>query len=375
MVEQMWRAVGVFRLVTLGYAAVLILRDHGRYAHPLGGLLALAVMAAWSVLATVAYARPSARRPWLVGADVAVAAALILATRLVDTAARIDHGAATLPVSWAAASVLACAVAGGPWAGFAGAAAVSAADLLERQALPRNTFNGIVLLLIAGTVGGHVVRLVLRAEAALDRAARQEAATAERQRIARDIHDSVLQVLALVSVRGRELGGEAAELGRLAGEQEVALRSLVATSPTPPTDGRVDVRTLLEPLAGDRVTVSCPAHAVLLPEAPARALAAATGEALDNVRRHAGPDARAWLLLDDEGEAVAVSVRDDGVGFEDGRLARAAEAGRLGVAQSIVGRIRELDGEASVTSAPGRGTEVELRVPRTLRNEVEHHRR
>jgi signal transduction histidine kinase len=377
VVEQMWRAVGVYRLVTLVYAAVIILRDHQRYAHPSGGLVALAVMAAWSALATVAYARPSTRRPWIVGADVAVAAALILATRLVDSAARIDHGAGTLPLCWAAASVLACAVSGGPWAGAVGAAVLSAADLLERQALPRNTFNGIVLLFIAGTVGGHGIRLALRAEAALDRAARREAATAERQRIARDVHDSVLQVLALVSARGRELGGEAAELGWLAGEQETALRSLIALPPSPAPDGRLDVRTLLEPLAGERITVSCPAQEVLLPEATARALAAATGEALDNVRHHAGPDARAWVLLDDEGEAVAVSVRDDGVGFAAGRLAQAAEAGRLGVAQSIVGRIRELGGEASVTSAPGRGTEVELRVPRValLRNEVGHHGR
>ncbi|MEV5708539.1 DUF5931 domain-containing protein [Actinoallomurus sp. NPDC052274] len=372
MVEQMWRAVGVYRFIALLYAAVIIVRDHPRYAHPTGGLAVLAVMAAWSVLATAAYSRASARRPWLVGADVAVAAALVLATRLVDTAARIDHGAGTLPLCWAAGSVLACAVAGGPWAGCAGAAVLSVADLLERQALPRNTFNGIVLLFIAGAVGGHVVRLVLRAEAALDRAARREAATAERQRIARDIHDSVLQVLALVSARGRELGGEAAELGRLAGEQETALRSLIALPPTPAPDGRLDVRTLLEPLAGDRVTVSCPAQEVLLPEAAARALAAATGEALDNVRRHAGPDARAWVLLDDEGEAVAVSVRDDGVGFAAGRLEQAAEAGRLGVAQSIVGRVGELGGEAAVTSAPGRGTEVELRVPR---NEVARHGR
>lgn len=361
----MWRAVGVYRLVALLYAGVVIVRDHQRYAHPTGGLVALAAMAAWSALATAAYGRPSTRRPWVVGADVAVAGALILATRLVDTAARVDHGAGTLPLCWAAASVLACAVAGGPWAGFAGAAVLSAADLLERQALPRNTFNGIVLLLIAGTVGGHVVRLVLRAEAALDSAVRREAATAERRRIARDIHDSVLQVLALVSARGRELGGEAAELGRLAGEQETALRSLITLPPSPAPDGRLDVRTLLEPLAGERITVSCPAQEVLLPEAAARGVAAATGEALDNVRGHAGPDARAWVLLDDEGEAVAVSVRDDGAGFASGRLAQAAEAGRLGVAQSIVGRIRELGGEASVTSAPGRGTEVELRVPRT----------
>src|SRR3954466_14371465 len=163
----MWRAVAVFRVVTLVYAGVLIFRGYGGYAHPAGGILVFGVMAAWSALTAVAYAR--LRGPWLVGADVGVAVLVILGPRWVDTAAHIDHGAATLPVSWVAASVLACAVAGGPWAGLAGATAVSVADLLERQALPQNTFNGIVLLLIAGVVGGHVVRLLLRAEATLER--------------------------------------------------------------------------------------------------------------------------------------------------------------------------------------------------------------
>ena len=198
----------------------------------------------------------------------------------------------------------------------------------------------------------------------MDRAARREAATGERERIARDIHDSVLQVLALVGARGRELGGEAAELGRLAAEQERALRSLVSAAPPALGGGLLDLRALLEPLAGERVTVSCPADAVPLPEATAKALAAATGEALDNVRRHAGPDARAWVLLEDDGAAVTVSVRDDGVGFAAGRLAQAARAGRIGVAQSIVGRTHEVGGAAGVSSTPGRGTEVELRVPR-----------
>lgn len=351
----------MFRFVALAYAGALILRDFGDYARPAGGILVLAVMSGWSVLTALAY--PRSRRTPLVAADVAVAVAAVLSTRWIDTAAHIEHGAATLPVSWVAASVLACAVAGGPWAGLAGAAAVSAADLLERQDLPQNTFNGIVLLLITGVVGGLVVRLLVRAEDTLDRAARREAATAERERIARDIHDSVLQVLALVGRRGKEIGGEAAELGRLAGEQETALRSLVA-APPPAGGGQVDLRTLLEPLARERVTVSCPAGAVPLPEAAAAALAGAVREALDNVRRHAGPEARAWILLEDEGETVTVSVRDDGPGFAGDRLARAAQAGRIGVAQSIVGRMNQVGGEACVVSAPGRGTEVELRVPR-----------
>ena len=77
-----------------------------------------------------------------------------------------------------------------------------------------------------------------------------------------------------------------------------------------------------------------------------------------------GPEARAWVLADDDGLAVTVTVRDDGIGFAHDRLAEAASAGRLGVAQAIVGRLRDVGGEASITSAPGQGTEVELRVRR-----------
>ena len=368
MAEQMWRVVAVFRVVTLAYAAILVIRDDAGFAHPAGGFLALGVMAVWTAVTVIAYARPGGRSPWLIGADVALAALLVLSTRLIVPAALISGGAPTIPASWAAASVLACAVAGGPTGGLAGAAVIVAADLAERQALPQSTFSNAVLVLIAGGVGGYVVQLGLRAEAAVDSAARLEASIAERERIARGVHDSVLQVLALVSARGRDLGGEAAELARLAGEQESALRTLVsgaASAATRPEGGQLDLAGLLGPLAGASVTVSGPAGAVLLAEAPALALAAATGEALDNVRRHAGPDAKAWVLVEDDGAAVTVSIRDNGLGFAPGRLEEAEAAGRLGVAQSIRGRLRDAGGTARLTSSPGQGTEVELRVPRT----------
>jgi signal transduction histidine kinase len=361
----MWRVVAVYRVITLAYAIVLIVRDHGSYAHPLGGWLALGFMAAWTVAMVICYSREEWRLPWVIATDVAVAAALVLSTRLVDTAARISAGAPTLPTFWAAAPVLACAVAGGPVAGLAGAAVICAADFAERQALPQGTFGYTVLVFIAGGVGGYVVQLGLRAEAAVASASRHEAAVAERERIARGIHDSVLQVLALVSSRGQALGGEAAELGRLAAEQEAALRALVTTPVNGgPLGGRLDLRALLDPLGGAKVTVSCPAEPVMLDEAAARAVCGATAEALGNVTHHAGPDAHAWVLVEDDGLAVTVTVRDDGVGFTGGRLAEAAEAGRLGVAQSIVGRLRDVGGSAGVTSEPGQGTEVELRVPR-----------
>jgi signal transduction histidine kinase len=62
---------------------------------------------------------------------------------------------------------------------------------------------------------------------------------------------------------------------------------------------------------------------------------------------------------------VTVTVRDDGPGIEPGRLDAAAAEGRLGVAQSIKGRLADLGGTVEIYSQPGEGTEVELRVPRT----------
>jgi signal transduction histidine kinase len=86
--------------------------------------------------------------------------------------------------------------------------------------------------------------------------------------------------------------------------------------------------------------------------------------AIDNVRQHCPPATRAWILLEDEPGAVTATVRDDGPGIPAGRLAQAAKQGRLGVAQSIRGRIEDLGGRVTVTTAPDEGTEIELSLAR-----------
>jgi len=215
------------------------------------------------------------------------------------------------------------------------------------------TLHNIVLVLLGGLVVGYLVDRVRQGQVALARALAVEAATRERERLARSIHDGVLQVLALVQRRGAEIGGPAAELGRLAGEQEASLRALVRSSPdllgggtSPPGTG-TDLPALLTPLASSRVTVAAPP--VLLPPDAATEIAAAVGAALDNVAQHAGRDARAWVLLEqerDEGrDMVLVTVRDDGAGLSAHRLAEAAAEGRLGVAQCMQGRLRDLGGD------------------------------
>ena len=70
------------------------------------------------------------------------------------------------------------------------------------------------------------------------------------------------------------------------------------------------------------------------------------------------------VLLEDRGDSVTVSIRDDGVGIADGRLAEAVDEGRLGIAKSIVGRLDWLGGSAKLHTGPGCGTEWELTIPR-----------
>ncbi|WP_432977461.1 ATP-binding protein [Dactylosporangium sp. CA-233914] len=265
----------------------------------------------------------------------------------------------------------------GPLAGvmaLAGQHAVASTYLpnsLTSNSVNHLTTSAVLLLVAAAGVGGLGFAqqwATRRADRLRAEQIRREAAEAERNRLARPIHDGVLQVLALMQRHGTELGGAGPRLATLAGEQEVALRSLLSGNPAAPPTGagpdRLDLRSALTALASATVEVAGPADPVLLPGPAAAELTAAVQAALDNVRHHAGPTARAWVLLEDEGDAVRVTVRDDGVGFAPERLAEAADAGRLGVAQSMRGRITDLGGTTEIHSRPGRGTEVEFHVPR-----------
>lgn len=381
----LWRALTAYRVLTMLYAVGLFATAYDRFTRPWLAIAYYAVLCVWTLatLPRVANAGACTRR--FLAADLAVALAGILLTPLADAHQRIMDGGPTLPSIWTAGAVLAFAIKGGwRWAAYA-STLVAVANLLERGAPARDTVHNVILVWVASIAIGYVVEVARASERTLARALEIEAATRERERLARDIHDSVLQVLAMVKRRGAALGGEAGELGRLAGEQEVALRTLVSGGLVPvsrvsedaaegafvraveePDDdtGQVDLRTLLAPYAADRVSFAEPGAPVPLPPAAARELAAAVGAALDNVRRHAGAGARAWILLEDEPDEIVLTVRDDGPGIPEGRLAQAEGEGRLGVALSIRGRLRDLGGSAELISTPGQGTEVELKVPK-----------
>jgi signal transduction histidine kinase len=223
-----------------------------------------------------------------------------------------------------------------------------------------------LLLLIAGAalVGLRVAEVLAarRAERRHTEQVRREAMEAERNRLARPIHDGVLQVLALVQRHGPDLGGRGAELAELAGAQEAALRALI-TGSSVDAHGDADLRQLVAGLASPAVTVAAPAEPIMLPGPVAVEVRAAIVAALHNVERHAGPHAHAWVLLEQEPDGLRVTVRDDGVGLPPGRLDDAAAAGRIGVVQSIRGRIGDVGGTVTITSEPGAGTEIEIWIP------------
>lgn len=382
----LWRALTAYRVLTMLYAVGLFVADHDGYDRPGIAVAYFAVLCGWTLATLPRVQSATACTKRFLTADLLVALVGILLTPLVVDDQYIQDNGPTLPSIWTAGSVLAFAIKGGwRWAVFA-STPVAVANLIERGQPAHDTVHNVILVWVASIAIGYVVEVARASERTLARALEIEAATRERERLARDIHDSVLQVLAMVQRRGAVIGGEAAELGRMAGEQEVALRTLVSGGLVPVSRvsrdaaegavvvvvdeneddeaGPVDLRALLAPFAAARVSLAEPGAPVLLAPAAARELAAAVGAALDNVRKHAGEQARAWILVEDEPDAVIVTVRDDGPGIAEGRLAQAEGEGRLGVAQSIRGRLRDLGGGAELVSTPGQGTEVELTVPK-----------
>lgn len=311
-VEQpLWRALAGYRVLTMLYAIGFFATAYSGFARPWLAVAYYAVLFVWTLATLPKLANAASCTKRFLTADLTIALAGILLTPFADAHQRVADGGPTLPSIWTAGSVLAFAVKGGwRWAAVA-STLVAVANLVERGTPARDTVHNVILVWVASIAIGYVVEVARASERTLARALEIEAATRERERLARDIHDSVLQVLAMVQRRGAVIGGEAAELGRLAGEQEVALRTLVSGGLVPVSrvsedaadgalvrvveeregtdpDGPVDLRALLAPYAGSLVNLADPGAPVLLAPGAARELAAAVGAALDNVREHVG---------------------------------------------------------------------------------------
>lgn len=336
--------------------------------HPLLGWLLFAGLIGWSVACAVAYLRGFGRRPGWVIAELVVVVLLMLSSEVVASGEWTRNNQPWPTTLWASNATISAALQFGPTGGMLTGLAVAATNEFIKGYINVNFGRNatIIVELAVGLAVGLAARTARRAHEELQRAARLSAAVEERERLSRQVHDGVIQVLALVAKRGHEIGGATSELATLAGEQERALRKWVTSTDMEvhEQDASIDVRALLRRRESDRVSMSLPGTAVPLESRVATELDAAVGNALDNVRLHAGPDARAFVLLEDLGDAVAVSIRDDGVGIAPGRLEEAVGQGHVGIANSIVGRLQSLGGSADLSTEPGDGTEWELKVPR-----------
>jgi signal transduction histidine kinase len=201
--EPLWRALAVFRFASLGYAMLrLAVIDRGDYSRPGWAWAVIGVMTAWTIGTTIAYARPERRTRLLLSTDLAVTAGLLLSTAVLQFPEAMQRGVTPVTATWLAGPVLAWAVRYGRRAGMVAALIISGCVLaLVRSAAFSVALNGVVLLLLAGVIVGHLARLAAELEAERQHAIEVEAASRERERLARHIHDSVLQVLALVQRR------------------------------------------------------------------------------------------------------------------------------------------------------------------------------
>jgi signal transduction histidine kinase len=177
----------------------------------------------------------------------------------------------------------------------------------------------------------------------------------ERAEVAAHLHDSVLQTLALVQQRA----DDPKTVATLARRQERELRDWLRGRP--PTAERESFAAALDAAAeaveeahGVRIDVVAVGDHAL--DERAEALVAATREALTNAAKFAGEAGPVSVYAEASPQRVQVFVRDRGPGF---RL-DAVPPDRRGVRESIVGRMARHGGNATVTTAPGQGTEVEL---------------
>jgi signal transduction histidine kinase len=363
----LWRAAQVFRLLSCLYALGFQIAVNPDLDRPVTGWVLFGVLLVWSAACAVAYLQGFGRRIAWVVAELVVVVALMSSTALVASDQWMADNQSWPTTLWATNVTISAAIQLGPIGGMGAGVIVMLASAALKDHVTINLGRNatIVIELAVGLAVGMAAQTARRAHAELQQATRLAAVLEERERLSREVHDGAIQVLALVSRRGREIGGPTAELAELAGEQERALRRLVsAGAPPVPVGALVDLVPMLRARASDRVSTSLPATPVMLDSTVAAELDSAVANALANVAAHAGADAHAFVLLEDLEDSVVVSIRDDGIGIPEGRLGQAADEGRIGISKSIVGRMKWLGGNAKLSTGPETGTEWELTVPR-----------
>ncbi|WP_222194194.1 ATP-binding protein [Modestobacter italicus] len=219
----------------------------------------------------------------------------------------------------------------------------------------RNGFTATVVILVGLVLATAPLWRRLLDQRAAERAARIR--SEERAAVAAHLHDSVLQTLALIQRHAED----PTVVGRLARSQERELRAWLY-EPTVATGGTwagLVARLVAEVEADHAVTVDPVVVGDVPVDDAVATLGQAAKEAVVNAAKHSGA-ANVSLYSEVTPTSVTVFVRDRGTGFDPA----AVPGDRRGLRDSVVGRLTRLQGTATVRSAPGEGTEVELCLPR-----------
>ncbi|EME99637.1 PspC domain-containing protein [Streptomyces mobaraensis NBRC 13819 = DSM 40847] len=217
-----------------------------------------------------------------------------------------------------------------------------------------------VLVGIALLAGPSVVRMTQDLSA--ERTMRIRAQ--ERAEVAAHVHDSVLHTLTLIQ-RNAE---DSREVARLARAQERELRAWLYNPEGHGKDESDEPETLAEAVRANAAEVEdhhgVPLEVVVVGDCPLderlRAQMQAAREAMVNAAKYGGEGGAVQVYAEVEGRTVFVSVRDRGPGFDPD----AVPDDRMGVRESIIGRMQRNGGTARLRSVPDGGTEVELEMER-----------
>jgi len=202
-----------------------------------------------------------------------------------------------------------------------------------------------------------------------------DASSAERRRIASDLHDGVVQDLAGVALilSGAALQPGMSQSALVALEDSASeVRETIGSLRTllveiyPPNLFEEGLESALDDLAsrasnrGVEVEVTAP-DANRLPKTPTALIYRAAQEALRNVVSHSHAK-NAWVTLSQTTTSAVLEVRDNGVGFDDTRLEDAVSEGHFGI-RALSGLASDAGATLKVSSMPAGGTCLRLEVP------------
>ncbi|WP_060903808.1 ATP-binding protein [Streptomyces europaeiscabiei] len=186
----------------------------------------------------------------------------------------------------------------------------------------------------------------------------------ERAEVAAHVHDSVLHTLTLIQRNADSPN----EVRRLARAQERDLRNWLYKPEGTGKDEADEPDTLAEAVRRNAAEVEdkhgVPIEVVVVGDCPLdeglTAQMQAAREAMVNAAKYGGEGGAVQVFAEVEGRTVFVSVRDRGPGFD----LDAIPADRMGVRESIIGRMERNGGTARLRAVPDGGTEVELEMER-----------